>query len=157
MQLGHGLTALAALAVAVVLGVFFAFSTFVAQALARLPAADAVHAMQSVNVVILGSAFVPVFSGAVPLTALACITSWGTASPLVRLALGAAFAIYAVGVFGVTLRGNVPLNDALMAFRDGDARAAWDAFYGPWLRLNHVRSFASAASLVALLVALRAG
>jgi uncharacterized membrane protein len=50
-------------------GVFFAFSTFVMQALRRLPGAEGMPAMQSINVVVLNPIFLGVFLG----TAVTCL------------------------------------------------------------------------------------
>lgn len=50
-------------------GVFFAFSTFVMKALARLPAAQGIAAMQSINV----AAINPLFMGALFGTAATCV------------------------------------------------------------------------------------
>jgi uncharacterized membrane protein len=44
---------IALLGAAMIAGVFFAFSSFVMPALARLPAAGGISAMQSINVVVL--------------------------------------------------------------------------------------------------------
>lgn len=152
-----GLIVATAVGLALSAGTYFAFSTFVTPALAALPSDEAVRSMQSINAVILGSLFMPVFGGTAVLGAAALIASFATGAPTpVRVALGVALGLYLIGVVGVTIVGNVPLNDALMAFREGDARAAWDAYYGPWMRLNHVRTFASSAALVATLLALRA-
>jgi uncharacterized membrane protein len=45
-------------------GVFFAFSSFVMKALDRIPAAQGIAAMQSINVVVLNPLFLGVFLGA---------------------------------------------------------------------------------------------
>jgi hypothetical protein len=55
--------AVAAVGSALIAGLFFAFSTFVMTALFRLPVDQGVAAMQSINKVILGSLFMPVFFG----------------------------------------------------------------------------------------------
>ena len=44
-------------------GVFFAFSTFIMQALARMPAAQGIAAMQHINVTVLNPWFLGVFMG----------------------------------------------------------------------------------------------
>ena len=56
-----GTTAL--LGSALVGGVFFAFSSFVMKALSRLPAAEGIAAMQSINVVVLNPSFLGAFMG----------------------------------------------------------------------------------------------
>ena len=50
-------------------GVLFAFSSFVMNALARLPAAQGIAAMQSINVVVINPLFMTAFLG----TAAACV------------------------------------------------------------------------------------
>lgn len=139
------LTLLFALGSGLIGGVFFAFSTFVMKALAQLPAAQGVRAMQRINVVVLESAFLAVFIGTT-IVACACgiiaVFAWsGPRSPLLLVA-GAA---YVVGTFGVTLRLNVPRNQRL-AELDADAPAAtdyWPVYLREWLLWNHVRTAAS--------------
>ena len=48
---------------ALVGGIFFAFSSFVMKALARVPAAEGIAAMQSINVVVLNPSFLSAFIG----------------------------------------------------------------------------------------------
>ena len=74
----------AALGSALIAGVFFAFSTFVMAALARLPPAQGIAAMQAINVTVLNPWFLGVFVG----TAIACVVlavtslmHWGRAGP----------------------------------------------------------------------------
>ncbi|HEX6215570.1 MAG TPA: hypothetical protein VFZ38_12150, partial [Vicinamibacterales bacterium] len=63
------LIACTAIACAATGGVFFAFSTFVMQALRRLPPAQGVAAMQSINVTAVTPIFMTVLFG----TAAACV------------------------------------------------------------------------------------
>src|SRR3954469_17068196 len=69
-------TLLAALGCGLIAGVFFAFSTFVMKALARLPADEGMAAMQSINVVVLNPMFLGVFIGTAALCVGALIFSW---------------------------------------------------------------------------------
>src|SRR6267142_4644860 len=62
------LTLLTALGCALMAGVFFAFSAFVMKALARLPPAQGVKAMQAINVAAVKPHFLTVFL----VTAAAC-------------------------------------------------------------------------------------
>jgi uncharacterized membrane protein len=57
------LTVLAALGAGLVAGIFFAFSTFIMAALARLPAEGGIAAMQSINVAVLNPLFFLAFFG----------------------------------------------------------------------------------------------
>ena len=107
------LVLLGLLGAATIGGVFFAFSTFVIGALAQLPPAHGVAAMQRINVVVLNPVFLGVFVGTAVvegLIALLAVFGWDPArSPL----LLAGAALYVVGCFGVTMAANVPRNERL--------------------------------------------
>lgn len=135
-------------------GVFFAFSAFVMPALDALAPARAVAAMQAINEKAVTAAFMTLLFG----TALAClaVAAWaathlGNAGATWALA-GAA--VFLVGAIGVTIAGNVPLNDTLAAVDPSAGGAAgWADFHGPWTALNHVRTLASAVGAGMLAVA----
>ena len=81
-QLLFALTLVAALGCGLVAGVFFAFSSFVMKALARLPAGEGIAAMQSINVVVLNPWFMMVFlgtGGASILALIAAVWRWNEA------------------------------------------------------------------------------
>lgn len=62
------LTFVSALGCGLVSGIFFAFSTFIMRALARLPPAEGIAAMQSINVAVINRWFFAAFFG----TAVCC-------------------------------------------------------------------------------------
>ena len=64
---------LAALGCGLMAGVFFAFSAFVMNALARLPAAAGIAAMQSINITVINPLFMTVFLGTAANCKLLCI------------------------------------------------------------------------------------
>jgi uncharacterized membrane protein len=143
----------AALGSGVIAGVVFAFSAFVMTALARLPAAHGIAAMQSIKVVVLNHVFLSVFAG----TAVLCI-----ALAAVSLALwhrqGAAYQLagailYFVGTFVVTMRFNVPRNNALAA-ESTDSAALWTRYVAEWTAWNHVRTAAALAAMALFMLAL---
>ena len=143
------MTIATALGCALLGGVFFAFSSFVMAALHRLPAAQGIAAMQSINVL----AVTPVF-----MTAL-----FGTAALCVALAIAepsglviAAAATYILGVPGVTMAHNVPRNDALARLDPDDpgAPAAWERYAREWTAANHVRTIAGVVAAGLLCAAL---
>ncbi|MBA3359137.1 MAG: DUF1772 domain-containing protein [Thermoleophilaceae bacterium] len=128
-------------------------------ALRRLPSAEGIAAMQSINVL----AVTPVFITALVGTAAACVAlvvgvlvSPEGNSPALVIA-GAVS--YLAGVVGVTGARNVPMNDRLAAVGAADAGAAalWAEYLTRWTAWNHVRTVASLAAGVALTVALTAG
>lgn len=129
-------------------GVFFAFSTFVMQALAQLPVAGGVNAMQRINVVVLNPAFLGVFMGTAGVAAvgaaLAVVTAGGASAALVLVA----GVVYLLGSFAVTLVFNVPRNERLRRLEIDSAEAAayWPEYVREWTRWNHVRTAASLLS-----------
>lgn len=139
------LSLLALLGSGLIAGVFFAFSSFVMRALARLPAPQGLAAMQSINVVVLNPLFLGVFVG----TAILCIGSivmaWlrGNEPGAAWMLIGAM--LYLVGCFGVTVVFNVPLNETLAGIRSTDSVAAeqWGAYVRRWTLWNHIRMIAS--------------
>lgn len=148
---------LASLGCGLMAGVFFAFSTFVMKAFARLSAAEGMAAMQSVNRTVLNPVFFTVFFG----TAVVCLVtladsllSWRTPRAGWLLA-GSLF--YLIGTFGVTAVFNVPLNNALAAVAPVEAEAGklWANYQKSWTAWNHVRTAAGLAATASFVLALR--
>jgi uncharacterized membrane protein len=145
---------LALLGCGLVGGIFFAFSSFVMRALARLPFAEGIGAMQSINVVVLNPSFLGAFFGTALLSLGAAglaLSDWGLA--YVPFYLAAALS-YLVGTFLVTAFGNVPLNNQLDAVSATDPKApeVWKSYVTRWTIWNHVRTIA--AMVAALLYCL---
>lgn len=145
-----------AIACAAMGGVFFAFSSFVMRALARMPPAHGIAAMQSINVV----AVTPVFMTALFGTAVACLavtvsalTEWRGVTSAYLLA---GSLTYLIGAITVTIVFNVPLNNALAAanLASGDAVPLWTKYVRTWTAWNHVRTVSGllAAGLLTLAI-----
>jgi uncharacterized membrane protein len=137
------MTAAAAFGAAIVGGIFYAFSSFVMRALARLAPLQGAEAMQAINIVVIAPSFMAVFMGTAVLSvalvgALVLAGGHGNAA---LLASGAA--CYLLGCFGVTLACNVPLNNRLAGLDGAPAAEYWPRYAAPWLRWNHVRTAAS--------------
>lgn len=148
-----------ALGSGLVAGVLFGFSSFIMRALARIPAAHAVEAMQAINVTVINRGFLGTMFGTAALAlllAVAPLLGWGGAGAWLRAA-GSLF--YLFGVVGVTLACNVPRNDALAAVSPGSAEAAavWGRYLVEWTRWNHVRSAAGIAAATLLTLSLWLG
>jgi uncharacterized membrane protein len=155
-RLLFALTLFSALGCGLIGGVFFAFSSFVMNALARLPAAQGIAAMQSINVVVINPLFMTAFLG----TAAACVLL-GASSLLRWREPGAAYILagsllYFVGTFLVTILFNVPRNNALAAVAPASAEGAglWTVYVSSWTAWNHVRTVASLAAAALLIAAL---
>jgi len=137
-----------AVAAALTAGVLFAFSNFIMRAFNRLPAAEAMRAMQTINITVVNPTFMVLLFGPGIVGLLFEIPRLINGGPSSTLLV--ASSLYTLGVSLVTLAGNVPLNDAL-ARRDAnmvDAQTAWRAYARPWLRFNHLRSLAAVAASV---------
>ena len=145
-----------ALGSAAIGGTFFGFSTFVMGALARLPAAQGISAMQSINVVVINPWFMTPFVGTAAASALlivAALFGWGDADATLLVVGGV---LYLVGTFGVTMAFNVPRNDALATVDPDSAEGAavWSRFVPSWTAWNTVRTVAALAAAASLTLAL---
>jgi uncharacterized membrane protein len=137
-------------------GVFFAFSTFIMAGLKRLPAPEGIRAMQSINVTAVRPAFMALLFGTAALcvlVAIRAVMTWGDRRALLLLA-GAA--VYLLGAIVLTAAYNVPRNDALAALDPSSAGAAahWVTYVREWTLANHLRTVASLAASLCLILAL---
>lgn len=149
--------AAALLGSAVIGGVFFAFSSFVMKALARVPASAGIGAMQSINVAVLNPWFLAAFFGTAAVCALLAVLAvldWSRPGAITLLS-GAL--LYLLGCIGVTLGFNVPLNKKLAAVEPNSAegRELWRRYLSAWTAWNHVRTLASLAAAASFIIALR--
>src|SRR5258706_4384519 len=142
------LTLVAALGSGLVAGVFFAFSAFVMQSLARLPAGQGIAAMQTINVVILKSAFMAVFLGTAAICVIALGVSFLRWHEPDAIYLLAGSVEYLIGSFLVTIAFNVPRNEALASIMPADSVSTnqWTEYVKGWTIWNHVRTAASLAA-----------
>ncbi len=150
------LTLIAALGCGLIAGVFFAFSTFVMKALARLPPGEGIAAMQSINIVVLNPWFLGAFFGTAAACVLALISSlmrWHE-SGAVYVFVGSV--LYLVGTLLVTIVFNVPRNESLASVgpADSDGADRWASYVSSWTAWNHVRTVAALVAAASFSVAL---
>ena len=150
---------LALLGSAIIAGVFYAFSSFIMKALARVPSQEGIAAMQSINVVVLNPSFLGVFMGTVVISVLVAalaIKEWAT--PAAPFFLAGAL-LYVIGTFLGTGLGNVPLNNRLAAVSaaETEAVAVWEQYLDRWTMLNTVRTVAATAAVLAFTLGLMRG
>jgi uncharacterized membrane protein len=145
-----GMLWLGAIGCGLIGGLYFAFSAFILQAFGRLGPGPAAQAMNAINLQIQQSLFMPLFLGTT-LSALALaaigVVKWGEPGAAAMLAGGA---IYVIGMFGVTMAFNVPLNNALTQ----SAEALWPQYLQRWALWNHVRTLASTAASASFILAI---
>lgn len=137
-----------ALVAALVAGVFQSFSDFVMRALATTPGEGGMAAMQRINVTVMRSWFLTSFMVLVPASLALGIHALASLDGAVALSLMLAAIIYVLGAFGVTMRGNVPMNNHLAALpaKDGSSQEYWRHYASRWTRFNHLRMFACIAA-----------
>ncbi len=138
-------------------GLFYAFSCSVNLGLARLSNAEYISAMQSINRAIQNPIFFAAFFGAPILLPLSVFLHYGQPLSVRFWFLLAATIIYLIGTFGVTIFGNVPLNNTLDRF---DLQAASEAeialqrgyFEGRWNNLNTIRTVSSTLAMILVII-----
>jgi uncharacterized membrane protein len=152
------LLVIAAITTGLMAGLFSAWSYAVSPGLARVDNATFIAAMQAMNRAILNPIFLFCFMGTAFLLPLNVYLQYRSSLPTRFWLLLAAAVIYIVGVIGITMGGNVPLNEALDAFRL-DAASPQEivrqrqAFEAPWNRLNALRTIASLLAFALTVVA----
>jgi uncharacterized membrane protein len=148
----------AAFTTALIAGLFYGYSCSVNGGLGRLPDTGYLAAMQGINREILNPLFFMSFMGTLILLPLAAWLQYGQPVSLRFYLLLAATLVYGIGTFGVTIGGNVPLNNALDAFNIQAASAEEISqfrvqFEKPWNKLHSIRTIANAIALILVLIA----
>jgi uncharacterized membrane protein len=142
----------AALGAAATAGLLFAFSNFVMRALAELPPAFGMEAMQRINVTIVNPLFLFVFVGTPVLYLVTALIALHPDVSAGRSYLLVGAVCYLAGVVGVTMFANVPLNDALAALDPSQAPQHWPGYVALWTRWNHVRTVCALAAATVTVV-----
>ena len=150
------LTLITALGCGLVAGILYAFSTSVMKALVRLPAAQGIAAMQSINITVINPLFMGAFFGTAAACVLVVVLSllrWSGPEAVYLLTGGL---VYLIGAILVTMAFNVPRNNALAAAdpQSADGARLWAGYVTSWTAWNHVRTAAALAAAVLLTFAL---
>ncbi len=158
MTISNVILVLTATCTALMAGLFYSYSCSVVLGLRLLTDAEYISAMQSINKAIQNPIFFLSFFGTLLL--LPASTYLNYLQPLaVRFwLLLTATILYFTGVFGVTVFGNIPLNNALEKFNLLNASKEAISlqrtiFEARWNNLNTVRTISSIASLVVVIIA----
>lgn len=150
------LTLAAAIGSGLVAGIFYAFSSFVMPALARLTAEAGLTAMQMINRTVITPSFMLAFLGTGVLCLAIMVISFTSKAGMGAALPIAACLIYLLGSFGVTMMLNVPLNNALASTDPASPESIefWSGFVRDWVKWNHVRTLASLVSSTLFMLAL---
>ncbi|MDR2234865.1 MAG: DUF1772 domain-containing protein [Chryseobacterium sp.] len=136
---------------ALIAGLFYAYSCSVVLGLGKLSDAEYLKSMQNINREILNPVFFLSFMGTAILLPVTTFLFRGQQPAFIFLLL--ASVAYLIGVFGVTVAGNVPLNNLLDQFDISGSSAEAikkmrENFEGRWNFLNHIRAVFSVISIV---------
>lgn len=143
---------------ALMAGLFFSWSFSVTPGLARISTPEYLVAFQAMNRAILNPAFLLCFMGTVFLLPLSAYLQYTQPVNPRFWFLLAASAFYIIGVFGVTMAGNVPLNEMLDGFQiKGASLSAMeemrDKFESLWNKFNMIRTFCAMATAIFVILA----
>ena len=158
-RLFSSLTFLAALSCGLAAGIFYAFSSLVMRALARIPSPAGIAAMQSINLSVINPWFMTAFFGPALVSCVLAVISmlqWNRQGAAFILA-GSSF--YLAGTMMVTFVFNVPLNDMLATVDPASAEGGsqWASYLASWTNWNHVRATAALLAAASFTVALAGG
>jgi len=146
------------LTTALMAGLFFSYSFSVNSGLSQLNDSAYLLAMQSINKAILNPVFFICFFGTVVLLPLNAYLQYDGRLTINFSLYGLSAAFYIIGLFGITILGNVPLNDTLEAFDLGNAsqeaiKAMRETFEDPWNKWHSIRTIAVIISFLLLSIA----
>jgi len=148
--------AIAILFTGLMAGIFFTWSNTVKPGIGKLSDIEYLTALQSMNRVILNNTFKLVFIGAVIAVALVPVFYFNLYPKNIFWLFISALIIYWVGAFGVTIFGNIPLNEILdksnLEYMTlSEINALRISIESKWNNLNLIRSVSSFITFILLI------
>jgi len=149
--------AFAILLIGIMAGIFFTWSNAVKPGIGKLSDIEYLRALQAMNRVILNKAFIGIFIGAVIAVTLVPIAHFKLFPDNIFWLFIITLATYWIGVFGVTVLGNVPLNELLdeinlESITLEEIKALRTSIEVKWNNLNLIRSISSGITFVLLII-----
>jgi len=131
-------------------GLFYAWQVSVIPGTKKVADLTYLETMQSINRAILNPAFFLIFFGPIILLSIASIYEFNTHKVVFMLLIASAIT-YLIGTFGVTVLGNVPLNDQLDALQITELSEREQAVFrstyeSKWNRFHLIRTVFSVIS-----------
>jgi uncharacterized membrane protein len=157
MNLPDTLLGTSIIATGLMSGLWYGWTVSVIPGTRRVADTNYVDTMQHINRAIINPAFIIPFMGIPILLGVAAFVQFRSGDARRGWFLASAAGTYVIGVLGVTVGGNVPLNDALDAFdlagsndqAVGDRRRSYETSWNRWHYLRtaaNVGAFALAAA-----------
>ena len=157
MQTKTIVLAFAILLIGIMAGIFFTWSNAVKPGIGKLSDIEYLRALQAMNRVILNKAFIGIFFGAVIAVTVVPIAHFKLFPDNIFWLFIITLATYWIGVFGVTVLGNVPLNELLdeinlESITLEEIKALRTSIEVKWNNLNLIRSISSGITFVLLII-----
>lgn len=149
--------ALAILLTGLMAGIFFTWSNAVKPGIGKLSDIEYLRALQSMNRVILNNAFKIIFLGAIIVVALVPVFYFDLYPKNIFWLFVFTLVIYWIGVFGVTVSGNIPLNEILdktnlESITSEEIKTLRKSIEVKWNNFNLIRCISSAITFLILIV-----
>ncbi|MFK7969596.1 MAG: DUF1772 domain-containing protein, partial [Bacteroidia bacterium] len=129
-------------------GLFYAWVVSVIPGTKKIPDQAYLETVQSINREILNVGFLTIFFGALVFLIVSTFLQYQAKVDTVFYLTLAALLVYAIGTLGVTMFGNVPLNNVMEAldissFTAEDFEHARAEYEARWNSFNLIRTFAA--------------
>jgi uncharacterized membrane protein len=159
MNIHNIMLLLAILTTGLTAGLFYGWTVSVIPGIEKVSNDNYLRSMQSINREILNPAFFAIFMGSLILLPLSTWLQYRLGVNRKFWLILSATMIYLIGTIGVTMFGNVPLNNILeatniQALGTEEMKLLRQQYEGPWNRLNRVRTIFSVLSFMILLYAI---
>jgi uncharacterized membrane protein len=141
---------------ALISGLLYSFVVAINPGLAKLNDQSYIEGMKSINIAIQNPLFFISFMGTLVLLP---VSTYVFRSSGISWFLAVATILYIIGVFGVTIFGNIPLNNSIESFNIDSKNTAQTTslrtqYQTSWNYLHNIRTIASISSLVFILIAM---
>ncbi len=138
-------------------GIFFTWSNAVKPGIGKLSDIEYLRALQSMNRVILNNAFKIIFLGAIIAVALVPVFYFNLYPKNIFWLFVFTLVIYWIGVFGVTVSGNIPLNEILdktnlESITSEEIKILRKSIEVKWNNFNLIRCISSGITFILLIV-----
>ena len=138
-------------------GIFFTWSNAVKPGIGKLSDIEYLRALQSMNRVILNNAFKIIFLGAIIAVALVPVFYFNLYPKNIFWLFVFTLVIYWIGVFGVTVSGNIPLNEILdktnlESITSEEIKTLRKSVEVKWNNFNLIRCISSGITFILLIV-----
>lgn len=159
MRLETYMLAIAAVLTGLMAGIFFTWSNAVKPGIGKLSDIEYLSAFQSMNRVILNPSFKALFMAAIIATIILPFLYRNQFPNTLFWLLCTSFLFYWIGVFAITVIGNIPLNEVLdnsnlYMLSTNEIKILRTSIEAKWNNYNLIRCVSSSISFILLIISL---